>query len=110
MVNRGFRAFQKQLTQGLDGVKTELKQEMGEMKTELRQDIGSVRNELKQDVGGVREAVKTMAEEMDALHKDIRYIKSTVSAFARSDTAHDVKIEQLDTRVGRLERKASIAK
>lgn len=47
-----------------------------------------------------------VVDEMGSMRQDIRYIKDTMNILVRNDTAQDTAIEDLDTRVETLERKA----
>ena len=53
---------------------------------------------------------KDMLEELNATHEDVRYLKNTVGALGQSDIAHEAAIEELKTRVHRLEQKAGLAR
>lgn len=84
---------------GFDGTAT--KDDLQRFAT--KDDIAELRTETK----GI---LKDMTEEMSAMRSDVRYIKSTVSMLIRDDTAHETAIQDLTTRVVRLERKTGLAK
>lgn len=68
----------------------------------------------KDDLVGLRTEtkgiLKDMAEEMSAMHSDVRYIRSTVDKLVHSDIVHEAAIQGLTTRVVRLEQKTGLAK
>ena len=108
MMNRGFNEAQKYLEKRLGelerkmATKDELKHEVAGLKTDV--------SSLKTDVSGLKEAMKVLVEEMNATHTDVRYIKSTVSMLTRSDTAQEASIQDLTSRVHRLEQKVGFVK
>ena len=54
--------------------------------------------------------LKDIADELNATHADVRYIRSRTDALVRSDIAEEAAITDLTTRVHRLEQKAGFAK
>lgn len=66
--------------------------------------------ETKESVTEAKGIMQDMLEELNATHADVRYIRSTTDALVRSDIAHDVAMEDLTSRVHRLEQKAGLAK
>ena len=64
----------------------------------------------KDEVREIKALVQDVVEELGATHADIRNIRSTVTALSRSETAHEVTIENLTERVYRLEQKVGLAK
>lgn len=64
----------------------------------------------KEELHGLRGTMQDMAEELNATHADVRYIRSTVDALVRSDIAQEASIQDLTARVHRLEQKAGLAK
>ena len=57
-----------------------------------------------------KEDLKDVWEEVNATHADVRHIRSTVDTLIHSDVAQEAAIEDLTSRVHRLEEKASLAK
>ena len=65
---------------------------------------------LGQRIDKVEDIQRDMLEELNATHADVRYIRSTVDKLVHSDIAHDATIQDLTSRVHRLEQKAGLAK
>lgn len=66
--------------------------------------------ETKESVTGMKDAMQDMLEELNATHADVRYIRSTTDKLVQSDIVHEAAIEDLTSRVHRLEQKAGLAK
>ena len=64
----------------------------------------------KDDLHKVEDIQKDMLGELNATHADIRYIRSTVDKLVHSDIVHDATIQDLTSRVHRLEQKAGLVK
>ena len=62
----------------------------------------------KDDFHKVEEIQKDMLEELNTTHADIRHIRSTTDALVHSDIAQEAAIEDLISRVHRLEQKAGL--
>lgn len=60
----------------------------------------------KEDLNDAKGTIGDIVEELDTMHTDIRHIRSTTDALVHSDIAQDVIIEDLTSRVHRLEQKA----
>ncbi len=66
--------------------------------------------QLDQRIDKVENIQRDMLEELNATHADVRYIRSTTDKLVQSDIVHDAAIEDLTSRVHRLEQKAGLAK
>ncbi|MBI3336278.1 hypothetical protein HYZ98_01785 [Candidatus Peregrinibacteria bacterium] len=66
--------------------------------------------ETKESVTGIKDVMQDMLEELNATHADVRYIRSTTDKLVQSDISHDVAMEDLTSRVHRLEQKVGLAK
>jgi hypothetical protein len=66
--------------------------------------------ETKEGVTELTGLMQDMLEELTATHEDVRYVRTTVTMLARSDTAHEAAMASLRKRVDRVERKVGIAK
>ena len=64
--------------------------------------------ETKESVTGLAGLMQDMLEELTATHDDVRYVRTTVTALARSDAAHEAAIESLRQRMERVERKVGM--
>jgi uncharacterized protein (UPF0335 family) len=58
----------------------------------------------------VKGTVQNIVEELNAMHVDVRYIRSTTDALVHSDVAQEAAIEDLTSRVDRLEQKVGLAR
>jgi chaperonin cofactor prefoldin len=52
--------------------------------------------------------MKDTLQELTATHEDVRYVRTTVTALARSDAAQEVAIESLRKRLERVEKKVGM--
>ena len=110
----------KQNTITLAGIKTALDdmQERMATKDDLKQlatqeALDTIREavaETKESVTEAKGIMQDMLEELNATHADVRYIRSTVDKLVHSDIVHDATIQDLTSRVHRLEQKAGLAK
>ena len=66
----------------------------------------------KDDLKGLatKNDLKDIWDEMSTVHADVRYIRSTVDVLIRSEAGQDAAIQDLTSRVHRLEQKAGLAK
>jgi prefoldin subunit 5 len=65
--------------------------------------------ELRAETNGMKDMIKDMAEELNATHEDVRYLRRSVDMLVRSDAAQDAAIKTLTARVTRLEKKVGLA-
>ena len=72
---------------------------------ELEQRVGQVEQRM-----ATKEDIKDIWEELNATHADVRHIRSTVDALVHSDIAQEAAIEDLISRVHRLEQKVGLAR
>jgi len=93
MVNRGFTDLQKQI---------------GSLTHQVESLTHQVES-LTHQVETITHIQKAMLEELNATHTDVRYLRTTVDMLTRSDTMQEVAIDDLKTRVRRLERKSGLA-
>jgi len=63
----------------------------------------------KEELHNLHEIVQDIAEELNATHADVSYIRNTVNNLVLNDVAQDESIEKLTSRVGLLERKTGLA-
>lgn len=63
----------------------------------------------KVELNDVKRTVRDIAEELNAMHVDVRYIRSTTDALVHSDIAQEDAIEDLTSRVHRVEKKVGLA-
>jgi prefoldin subunit 5 len=65
--------------------------------------------ELRAETNAMKGTMQDMAEELNAMHEDVRYLRHSVDMLVRSDAAQDAAIKTLTARVTRLERKVGLA-
>lgn len=66
-------------------------------------------NEVKVDLNNVKGIVRDIVEELNAMHADVRHIRSTTDALVHSDIVQEAAIEDLTSRVHRVEKKVGFA-
>lgn len=64
----------------------------------------------KVELNDLKGIVRDIVEELNIAHADIRYIRTTVDKLVHSDIAQESAIEDLTSRVHRLEQKAGLAR
>ena len=87
---------------------SDVKVDLNEVKVELNEvkvDLSEVKIELNEVKGIVRDIV----EELNAMHADVRHIRSTTDALVHSDIVQESAIEDLTSRVHRVEKKVGFA-
>jgi outer membrane murein-binding lipoprotein Lpp len=72
--------------------------------TATKEDI----QELRAEMGNLKSAMSDMAEELQATHEDVRYLRRSVDMLVRHDAAQDAAIKTLTARVTRLEKKVDL--
>jgi hypothetical protein len=65
--------------------------------------------DLDQRLDKLEDIQKNMFEELNAVHADVSYIRSTLNPMVHNDIAQDEAIGDLTTRVEHLEQKAKFA-
>ena len=60
-------------------------------------------------MSGLKSPMSDMAEGLTAMHRDVRYVRSTVTMLVHNDAAQDAAINPLTARVARLEKKVGLA-
>ena len=58
----------------------------------------------KEDIKRVEQIQKNMFTELNATREDVRHLRNTVSSLVHGEAAQDTAIENLETRVHRLEK------
>jgi hypothetical protein len=58
---------------------------------------------MQKQIDDVKGTMKDMAEELNATHQDVRYLRRSADMLVRNDAAQDAAIKTLNTRVARLE-------
>jgi DNA repair exonuclease SbcCD ATPase subunit len=64
--------------------------------------------ETKESVTELTGLMKDTLQELTATHEDVRYVRTTVTALARSDAAQEAAIESLRKRLERVEKKVGM--
>ena len=98
MINRGFIEAQKNVDI-----------QLGDMDKRLG-DVDKRLGGMDKQLGDIKETIKIVVEEVGATHADVRYIKKTVEILTHGDTMHEASIQNLTSRVRRLEQKVGLAK
>lgn len=64
---------------------------------------------IEDDLKDLTTKVELIAEELNAMNVDVRYMRSTTDALVHSDIVQEAAIEDLTSRVDRVEQKVGIA-
>lgn len=66
-------------------------------------------HDLETELHDLKDITQEIAGELNAAHTDVRYIRSTTDALVHSDIAQEAAIEDLISRVHRIEKKVGFA-
>jgi hypothetical protein len=64
---------------------------------------------VQKQIDDVKGTMTEMAEELTAIHEDVRYLRRSVDMLVCNDAAQDTAIQTLTARVTRLEKKVGLA-
>jgi predicted DNA-binding ArsR family transcriptional regulator len=64
--------------------------------------------ELRAEMGNLKSTMSDMAEELNATHGDVRYLRRSMDMLVRNDAVQDAALKTLTARVTRLEKKVGL--